>query len=120
MTIVEWSIAATMVLTLAILIVWDIDGITSKHVAIGSVLVIKKVYTTATHSTGIGFASNGKTSGPMVTSSFSPEKWTVIIKHKNETFSANIDSNTWAEIEDGDKVEVLEIRGKIFTWGKTI
>lgn len=120
MTTIEWLIAATVVMPLAVLIVWAIDGITARHVSIGSGVVIEKIYTAATHSTGVGFASNVKTSGPMVTSSFSPEKWTVIVKHRNETFSADVDANTWAAIEDGDEVELLEIRGRIWTWGRII
>ena len=120
MTTIEWLIAATVVMPLAVLIVWVTDGVTAKHVSIGNGVVLEKIYTAATHSTGVGFASNDKTSGPMLTSSFSPEKWTFIIKHRNEIFSAEVDANTWAAIENGDEVELLEIRGKIWTWGRTV
>jgi hypothetical protein len=120
MTKVEWLVIAAIVLILAALIVPAIDRATAEHVSVGSGVVVKKVYTGATHSMGVGFASNGRSSGPVVVSSSTPEEWVVVVRHGSETFSAKVDANTWGEVEDGAEVEVLEIRGTIGTWGKTI
>jgi len=117
---VEWLVIAAIVLILAAVIVTAIDRATAENVSVGSGVVVKKVYTGSTHNTGVGFASNGKSSGPVVVSSSTPEEWVVIVRHGSDTFSAKVDADTWGAVEDGAQVEVIEIRGAIGTWGKTI
>lgn len=116
----EWIVIALLALILAAFVALEIDKATADHVPVGSGVVVKKEHVGATSRTGVGIASNGRSSGPVVVVSSTPEKWVLLIRHGNEVFSVEVTSGSWGAIEEGAKVEVLEIRGMLGTWGKTI
>ena len=120
MSKIEWLVIVAIVLILAALIFPAIDRARADRVPVGTGVVQKKIYSAETHSTGIGFTSSRNGTSPVLVNSSTPEEYVVIIKHEGETFSAKVDANTWGSVDDGTKVEVVEIRGKFWTFGKTI
>lgn len=119
MSKIEWLVVVAIVLILAMLIAPAIDRVAGDRVSVGGGVVLGKSYVPATHSTGVGYAY-GRGGGPVVVSNSSREKWVVIVRHEGETFSLDVDADTWASVQEGSEVEVFEIRGAISNWGKTI
>jgi hypothetical protein len=115
-----WLIIAAIALLLSPLIAMDIDRATADIAPVGSGVVLEKVYSGASSSTGVGFAPNGNGVGPVVVRNYIPEEWVVIVRHGASTFSVKVDSSDWGDIEEGLDVEVLEVRGTIWNWGKVI
>lgn len=86
----------------------------------GKGIVVEKTYSPGGRSTGVGVSSHGKGSGPVIVSTYSPEKYVVIVSFEGETFSEEVDSNSWGAIKVQSQVDVFKKQGRFFNWGNSI
>ena len=120
MRMYERFVISFTVLILVSLSVLLLARAAAEEAPVGSGVVIQKAYTGPAYNTEVSFVSNGRGNLPILINSSEGEKWVLVVSHGGETFSADVDANTWEQLEAGDQVEVLEIRGLFGIWGKTI
>lgn len=116
----EWLVLGVIAAFLMLCLSLTVDRFTADRVSVGTGVVIRKAYSPATNSTGVGFAYDGKNWGPVAVSSSTAEEWVVIVRHGGNTFSLKVEPTTWGYVDEGSKVDVFEMRGKIKKWGKTV
>ena len=121
MTKGDWLVLFFIAAVLVALFVPLLDYAVSEKVYIGTGTVLQKSHVNRSSSTGVGMVHGGRSgASPVVVVSSTPEKWQAIIKLDRETFSVDIDSDVWGNIEAGSSVDVFEYRGKLMTHNRVI
>ena len=120
MTKSEWVFGFIVVLIIGVFVVAVFDVLTALRVPAGKGVVVDKAYSAATHGTGVGVGSSGRSSGPVVVNTWTPEEWVVIVRHNGQIFSVETTADIWASVDKGSEVEVIEIRGNFGVVGKRI
>ena len=111
MTKFEWAIGFIVVLIIGVFVVAVFDILTASRAPAGRGVVVDKAYNAATRGTGVGVSSSGRSSGPVVVNTWTPEKWVVIIRHNDKTIPVETTAEVWSSVDKGSEVEVIEIRG---------
>jgi len=115
------SIAAVGVCLLCLFGVFSIvDMASASKITVGSGVVIDKVYSPASSGTGVGFPVGGKSTSPVVMTTYSEEEWVLIVKVGGETFSEKVDAATWGTAEKGGSLEVYRKQGMLGSYGLTV
>lgn len=121
MTKEEVGILLCIFLFVGVLVGTMIDRATADPVAVGSGVVIDKIYTPATHSTGTGMVFGGKSGArPVMTSTSTSEKWILLVQFDGTTFSDDCSPGIWGKYNKGDACEVVELNGSMFNYGRSV
>ena len=117
----EIGVIASIILIVAVLFCPLIDRSSASRDLVGTGVVIDKLYTPESSSSGTGMAFGGKGGvTPVMTHSHTSEKWILLVEFEGETFSKNCTPAVWAKYSKGQRCEVVQLNGKLFSYGREV
>jgi hypothetical protein len=76
-------------------------------------VVIDKMYTPSHTSTGTGYVATSKGGGMVVTTSYEPEKYEVIVKSGDHAYKVTMSLDNYYQLKVGDETKFWQVTGSI-------